>query len=123
MLVLVIALLFVLLFARALMSFVRDREPLAGEVALLFGAYAGIFVTSVSEALFGGEPALPIRAVSSALLLVVPLLTLRLVSRFRGLPVWVMPAAVVLYLATTVPVVLLMQPGDLPRWLGLFALG
>jgi len=122
-LVLVIALLFVLLFARALTSFLRDREPLAGEVALLFGAYAGIFVTSVSEALFGAEPALPIRAVSSALLLGVPLLTLRLVSRFRGLPVWVMPAAVVLYLVTTVPVLLLMQPGDLPRWLGLFALG
>jgi signal transduction histidine kinase len=122
-LVLVIALLFVLLFARALTSFLRDREPLAGEVALLFGAYAGIFVTSVSRVLFGGDPPEPIRAASSALLLVVPLLTLRLVSRFRGLPVWVMPAAVVLYLATAVPVVLMTGSGDLPRWLALFALG
>jgi signal transduction histidine kinase len=122
-LVLVIALLFVLLFARALTSYLRDREPLAGEVALLFGAYAGIFVTSVSRVLFGGDPPEPIRAASSALLLVVPLLTLRLVSRFRGLPVWLMPAAVVLYLATAVPVVLMTGSGDLPRWLALFALG
>jgi signal transduction histidine kinase len=122
-LVLVIALLFVLLFARALTAFLRDREPLAGDVALLFGAYAGIFVTSVSRVLFGGDPPEPIRAASSALLLVVPLLTLRLVSRFRGLPVWVMPAAVVLYLATAVPVVLMTGSGDLPRWLALFALG
>ena len=122
MLVLVIALLFVLLFARALTSFLRDREPLAGEVALLFGAYAGIFVTSVSRVVFGGDPSEPIRAVSSALLLVVPLLTLRLVSRFRGLPVWVMPAALVLYLVTAVPVVLMTGPDELPRWLGLLAL-
>ncbi|HWL98571.1 MAG TPA: HAMP domain-containing sensor histidine kinase [Nocardioidaceae bacterium] len=122
MLVLVIALLFVLLFARALTSFLRDREPLAGEVALLFGAYAGIFVTSVSRVVFGGDPSEPIRAVSSALLLVVPLLTLRLVSRFRGLPVWVMPAALVLYLVTAVPVVLMTGPDELPSWLGLLAL-
>jgi signal transduction histidine kinase len=121
-LVLVIALLFVLLFARALTSFLRDREPLAGEVALVFGAYAGIFVTSVSRVVFGGDPSEPIRAVSSALLLVVPLLTLRLVSRFRGLPVWVMPAAMVLYLVTAVPVVLMTGPEELPRWLGLLAL-
>ena len=122
MLVLVIALLFVLLFARALTSFLRDREPLAGEVALLFGAYAGIFVTSVSRVVFGGDPSEPVRAASSALLLVVPLLTLRLVSRFRGLPVWVMPAALVLYLVTAVPVVLMTGPDELPRWLGLLAL-
>ncbi len=122
MLVLVIALLFVLLFARALTSFLRDREPLAGEVALLFGAYAGIFVTSVSRVVFGGDPSEPIRAVSSALLLVVPLLTLRLVSRFRGLPVWVMPAALALYLVTAVPVVLMTGPDEVPRWLGLLAL-
>ena len=122
MLVVVIALLFVLLFARALTAFLRDREPLAGEVALLFGAYAGIFVTSVSRVVFGGDPSEPIRAASSALLLVVPLLTLRLVSRFRGLPVWVMPAALALYLVTAVPVVLMTGPDELPRWLGLLAL-
>jgi len=125
--VLVVALLFVLLFAHALVAHLRGRDPLAGEVSLVFGAVIGIFITSVSNFVLGTErPPVAVRVVASVLILVVPLLTLRLVSRFRSLPRWLLPAAVTLYVASTATVVALLPglaPGeDLPRWAGWFAL-
>jgi len=125
--VLVVALLFVLLFAHALVSRVRGRDPLAGEVSLVFGAFTGIFITAVVGEILRAEPPMIVRAVASVLILVVPLATLRLVSRFRTLPRWLLPAAVVLYIASTAPVVYMLdrieQPdGNLPGWVVWFAL-
>ncbi|MDQ4007029.1 MAG: hypothetical protein M3211_02895, partial [Actinomycetota bacterium] len=116
MLVPVIALLFVLLFAHALRSFVHRHDPLAGEVTLLFGAMTGLFVLSLSGRLLESAPTLSavVSAVSAAVLLLVPLLTLRLVSRFRPLPAWLLPAAALLYVVSTLPVVLSSRP--LPDW-------
>jgi signal transduction histidine kinase len=108
--VFVVALLFALLFAHALVSRVRGRDPLAGEVSLLFGAFIGLFISAVVGAIPGlGAPPLIVRAISSVLILIVPLLTLRLVSRFRELPRWLLPAAVVLYVASSAPVVYLLD--------------
>jgi signal transduction histidine kinase len=122
-LVLVMALLFVLLFAHALVMYRRGGDPLAGEVSLVFGAFTGIFITSVSQELFDADPPLVVAALAAALILAVPLVTLRLVSRFRALPRRLLPAAVVVYVAMTVPVVLLTEPGeDLPGWLVAFVL-
>jgi hypothetical protein len=125
--VLVVALLFVLLFAHALMSRARGHDALAGEVSLVFGAVTGIFITGVTNVLFDTDrPPVFVEALASALILVVPLLTLRLVSRFRSLPSWLLPTAVVLYVAGSGTVVYLLaglQPGaDLPQWAAWFAL-
>jgi len=124
--VLGVALLFVLLFAHALVSRVRGRDPLAGDVSLVFGAVTGIFISAVVPVLLGTDrPPMIVRAISSVLILVVPLLTLRLVSRFRSLPRWLLPAAAVLYVASTAPVVYLfaaLDPGErLPAWAVWFA--
>jgi signal transduction histidine kinase len=109
-----IALLFVLLFAHALTSFVRRRDPLAGEVSLVFGAVTGIFAVGVGQEIFGGAPPRVFSVVSGLLVLVLPLLTLRLVSRFRRLPVGLLPGAAALFVASAAPVVLLQRP--LPSW-------
>jgi signal transduction histidine kinase len=122
-LVLVIALLFVLLFAHALITYRRGGDPLAGEVSLLFGAFLGIFLSSVSRAVRPNEdPPLVLSAIAAALILVVPLATLRLVSRFRTLPPWLMPAAVLLYVAVTLPVIVLIEREELPSSVVWFAL-
>ena len=125
--VFVVALLFVLLFAHALVSRVRGRDPLAGEVSLVFGAFTGIFISAVvGEALGTDNPPVIVEAVSSVLILIVPLLTLRLVSRFRSLPRWLLPTAVVLYVVSSAPVVFMLDrlgPGrELPLWVVSFAL-
>lgn len=123
MLELLVALLFVLLFAHALTTFRRGGDPLAGEVSLLFGAFLGIFVIGVANALVRGEEApLVASAIGVALILVVPLATLRLVSRFRPLPAWLLPSAVVLYFAITVPVVVLIEREEMPTAVTWFAL-
>jgi signal transduction histidine kinase len=117
-LVLASALLFVLLFAHALLTYRRGGDPLAGEVSLLFGAFTGIFLFGAAGEVTPNQEAESIvAAVAAALILVVPLVTLRLVSRFRALPRWLVPAAAGLYLVVTVPVVLLIEPEDpLPGW-------
>jgi signal transduction histidine kinase len=117
-LVLASALLFVLLFAHALLTYRRGGDPLAGEVSLLFGAFTGIFLIGLANAVTPNDEAASIvQAVAAALILFVPLATLRLVSRFRELPRWVVPTAVGLYVAVAVPVVVMIDPEDpLPGW-------
>jgi signal transduction histidine kinase len=115
-LVLVMALLFVLLFAHALLLYWRGGDPMAGEVSLLFGALTGIFVTSVARVLVQGPPPVVVAATGAALVLVVPVVTLRLISRFRPMPRWLLPAAVVLYVAVTVPAVVQIDTDPLPFW-------
>ena len=117
-----VALLFVLLFAHALTAFIRRRDPLAGDVLLLFGAFIGIFIGSVARFLVGDPPRL-VELVSGTLILLVPLLTLRLVSRFRALPSWLMPAAIAMFVVSTVLVWALPGGPDFPVWATAVALG
>jgi signal transduction histidine kinase len=115
-----VALLFVLLFAHALTSFVRRRDPLAGDVSLVFGPVTALFAVGLSRQIFGvGAPPRVFSVVTGLLILVLPLLTLRLVSRFRRLPPGLMPGAAALYVASAAPVVFLQRP--LPSWATWFA--
>jgi signal transduction histidine kinase len=123
-LVLVVALLFVLLFGHALQAFLRGRDPLAGEVSLLFGAFIGIFLGSATGALMNTpEPPSVVADISGTLIVLLPVLTLRLVSRFRGLPAWLLPTAVVLFLVSTGLVWALPSADELPTWALVIALG
>jgi signal transduction histidine kinase len=124
---LVVALLFVLLFAHALVSRVRGRDPLAGDITMVFGAFLGIFISSVVGAFPGvDEPPVIVSAIASVLILVVPVLTLRLVSRFRTLPRWLLPTAAVLYVVSSAPVVYMLDRvgprSDVPQWVVWLAL-
>ncbi|HEX2174604.1 MAG TPA: HAMP domain-containing sensor histidine kinase [Nocardioidaceae bacterium] len=124
MLVLVMALLFALLFGHALVSFLRGRDALAGEVSLLFGAFTGIFVGSVARLLMGGdEPPRVVSVISTTLILLVPLITLRLVSRFRSLPRWLMPTVAALLVVSITLMVLFGEDEGLPGWALWVALG
>lgn len=120
MLVLAIELLFVLLFAHALTLFLRRRDPLAGDVTLVFSAMAGLFILTLVGVVLDETPRV-VRAAAIALLLAQPLLTLRLISHVRDIPRAVMAVAALLFVASTVP--LLLQEPDGPRWPVWFAVG
>lgn len=121
MLVLAIELVFLLLFARALWTLWRGHDPLAGDVALVFGAVSGLFALTLLRALTGEPPRL-LAVVVLGLLLAQPVLTLRLVSHVQDLPRLLLPAAIVVYVASAAPLLLYTAP-DMPRWMVWLAVG
>jgi signal transduction histidine kinase len=112
-LVLAIELLFLLVFGRALYEFLRRRDPVSGDVALVFSAMAGLFGLTLLRAVTDEPPELLIDLAAIAVL-AQPVLTMRLVSHLRPLPRWLLPAAVMLYVASAWPV--LVYDGRLPTW-------
>jgi signal transduction histidine kinase/CheY-like chemotaxis protein len=99
MLTLAVEALFALVFARALLAYARRRDPLQGDVTLVFAAMAVLFALDLARNL-GAEPSPLVRSAASALLLGQPFLTLRLVARVRGIPRWLYVAALAGWLGT-----------------------
>ena len=97
----IIELLFAAVFVGALISFIRGRDPLAGDVTLVFSALAAIFVLQVGRAALG-PASIPVvlNAAAIVLLLGQPFFTLRLVGKIRELPRWALPFAA---LALSIP--------------------
>jgi len=110
-LVLVIELLFVLVFAGALVSFLRGRDALAGDVTLVFGALSGLFVLTILR-VFVDDPPRIVAQVATALLLAQPALTMRLVSRVREVPLVLRVGSYAVYAGSAVPVLLAAPPFD-----------
>jgi signal transduction histidine kinase/CheY-like chemotaxis protein len=115
-------LLFVLVFAGALLAVVRGRDPLALDVSLVFVTLGQLFVLDIARRLLGSQtlPA-PIVIAVILLLLAQPWFTLRLVSRIRRIPRWLLPVTGLAFLATTVP--LAVVGAAIPRPLALGAIG
>src|SRR5439155_8562730 len=89
---------------RALLAYVRHRDPLQRDVTLVFTATAVLFVLEVWRHLVGPPPR-PVLVAGTVLLLAQPYLTLRLVERVRPVPRWAMWGAFATFAATTVPLV------------------
>ena len=107
-----IEILFVAVFAGAVVRLVRGRDPLAGDVVLVFSGLAAVFIVGIARLAFGELPAV-VQALAIVLLLAQPFFTLRLVGRLRDLPRWVLPAAFIALAATAVPfVALTLTQGD-----------
>jgi signal transduction histidine kinase/CheY-like chemotaxis protein len=71
-----------------LTAFARRRDPLQGDVAVMFAAVAVLFVVAVVRRTVGEPPAL-VDSLSSALLIGQPFLMVRLVRRVGAVPGWV----------------------------------
>ena len=98
--------LFAVVFARALVAYVRGRDPLQRDVMLIFGSVAVLFVLDLIRRL-GGEPSRLVGDAASVLLLAQPMLTLRLVARVRRVPAWIRWSAVTGWLVSALIVVFL----------------
>ncbi|HET7677191.1 MAG TPA: response regulator [Candidatus Limnocylindrales bacterium] len=109
---LLIELIFALVFLSALFPWIRRRDPLLREVTLVFSGLATLFVLELARRLMGEPPEL-LGRLGAALLLAQAYFTLRLAAALWPVPRWLPPAALVAYLVTSLPFVLL---GDLtPR--------
>src|SRR5437867_7642154 len=94
-----IGVLFALLFARALVAYLRGRDPLQRGVTAMFGAVAALFFLDWIGRLFGHTPLIA-RVVVGILLFAHPFLTLRVVARLRAVPRWLQIGTLALYLGT-----------------------
>ncbi len=105
-LTILIELLFAAVFLSALIRLVRGRDPLAGDVTLVFSGLVAVLVAELLEPYVGPLGAI-LGLVAVVLLLAQPLFTLRLVSRLRDLPRWLLPAAAACLVLTTLPLLVL----------------
>src|SRR3712207_3828686 len=85
--------LFALVFAQALVSYVRRRDPVQGDITLIFTAVAMLLALDVFRTLFGEPPRL-LRLGAAAMLVAQPYFTLRLVARIRPVPRWLQLLAI-----------------------------
>jgi signal transduction histidine kinase/CheY-like chemotaxis protein len=115
-----IELLFALVFVVSLVDYLRRRDPLSRDLVAVFGAVAALFVVQFVGLIFGSTPPW-LAAASAALILAQPLFTLRLAARLRRIPGAVVAAAVIAYLVTALPLVILPRP--IPIALTLAAVG
>jgi signal transduction histidine kinase/DNA-binding response OmpR family regulator len=104
-----IELLFALVFVASLLDYLRRRDPLSRDLVVVFGSVAALFVVQFVGLIFGSTPPW-LSAASAALILAQPLFTLRLAARLRPIPRGVGVAALVAYLVTAIPLVILPRP-------------
>jgi signal transduction histidine kinase/CheY-like chemotaxis protein len=114
-LVLLVEGLFLVLFLATLLRYLRDRDLVSRDLALIFSALAVAFVAEAWEQATGSELGV-LSAIGSVLLLAQPIFTLHLVSLVRPVPRPILWGSAVLLLGGLVPVFLL--PADPEGTLG-----
>ena len=112
--------LFGLVFVASLVEYLRRRDVLSRDLVLVFGAVAALFVVQFIGVVFGSTPRWA-AAASAIFIFAQPLLTLRLAARLRPIPRVVWIGALVAYVASGLPLVLLPRP--LPIETTLLAVG
>ena len=102
---------FAVLFLRALLGYLRRRDPLQRDVTLVFAPCTLLFCVDVARRLNDGAMAGWISSITLTVLLAQPYLTVRLTTRLRAVPVWLDRSMLFGYLAVAVP--LMFQPRPL----------
>jgi signal transduction histidine kinase/ActR/RegA family two-component response regulator len=87
---------FAFICARALVAYLRGRDPVQRDVMLVFLAPTQLFVTDIVRRL-GVEIPLAVSNIGLAVLLLQPFLTLRLAARLRRVPRWMTITAIGTY--------------------------
>jgi signal transduction histidine kinase/CheY-like chemotaxis protein len=109
MIALLIGFLFTLVFARALVAYLRRRDALMRDVMLVFATICGLVLIDLYRRLIGRPPAL-VADVLTVLILGQPYFTLRLISRLRRVPKWLTRTALVAFLASATPYLFINPP-------------
>jgi signal transduction histidine kinase/DNA-binding response OmpR family regulator len=103
---------FAVLFLRALVGYLRRRDPMWRDVTLVFLPCTALFGVDLARRASGGQLPSWIGIVAGAILLTQPYLTVRLAGRLRRVPRsvhWLMIGA---YLAIAIPIALAPRPLD-----------
>ncbi|BCY14439.1 response regulator [Actinoplanes sp. L3-i22] len=100
---------FAVLFLRALFGYLRRRDPLQGDLTLVFGPCTLVFAIDLAWQTIGDRPAWT-GALTAVPLMAQPYLTLRLAARLRHVPRALMAATLLGYLTLAVPLAVLPRP-------------
>ena len=103
-LTLIVELIFAILFAATLVTYLRRRDALSRDVMLIFASLAGLFVVAGIGALGVRLPD-PVTGTTLALLLAQPVFTLRLAARLRPVPGPMLVLASLLWAVTALPMI------------------
>ncbi|HEY0002276.1 MAG TPA: histidine kinase dimerization/phospho-acceptor domain-containing protein, partial [Actinoplanes sp.] len=102
---------FAVLFLRALLGYLRRRDPLQRDIMLVFLPCTLVFIVDLFRRLNGNEP-LPvwIGMTVSTVLLAQPYLTVRLAGRLRSVPPLLDRLMLIAYLAIALPILITPRP-------------
>ena len=101
-----IELIFAALFALAVARYRRDRSVVSRDLVLIFGSFAWLLVQEIVKDVGGALPT-PITQVATLYLLAQPIFALHLAGQFVTLKRFALPAAIVGFVATSGPLIVL----------------
>ena len=104
--ILVVEGLFLVLFLATLFRYLRQRDPVSRDLALIFSALAVLFVSEAVEQATG-SPLTVLSAIGAGLLIAQPVFTLHLVSLVRSVPRAFVWGSAALLVGATIPLFLL----------------
>jgi signal transduction histidine kinase/DNA-binding response OmpR family regulator len=108
---------FAVLFLRALLGYLRRRDPLQRDVTLVFAPCTILFGVDVVRLLNGGPAQAWVGPVTMTVLLAQPYVTVRLAGRLRRVPRWLDRSVLTVLLVLAVPVIFGPRPFPAPAML------
>ena len=107
---------FAVLFARALLAYLRRRDPVQRDVTLVFAPCMVLFCVDVARRINGGPFPTWVGVVTLTVLLAQPYLTVRLAGRLRAVPVWLDRAVLLSYVLSAGPLIFASRPLRPMQW-------
>jgi len=107
---------FAVVFSRALLAYLRRRDPLQRDVMLVFTPCMLLFCVDVARRAAGGKLPPWVGVVTLTVLLVQPYLTVRLAARLRSVPHWMSWLVLAVYAATAGPLIFADRPLHAIQW-------
>ena len=107
---------FAVLFLRAFLIYLRNRDPLQRNVMLVFAPCMLLSCVDVFRRINAGPLPTWVGVITLTVLLGQPYLTVRLAGRLRRVPVWLDRAVLVTFLASAVPLIFAPRPLTWHEW-------
>jgi signal transduction histidine kinase/DNA-binding response OmpR family regulator len=108
---------FAVLFVRALLSYLQQRDPLQRNVMLVFAPCMVLFCADLARRINGESFPAWVGVITLTILLAQPYLTVRLAGRLRHVPVWLDRAVLLTYVGTAGPLMLASRPLHPSAWI------
>jgi signal transduction histidine kinase/DNA-binding response OmpR family regulator len=108
---------FAVLFVRALLSYLHQRDPLQRSVMLVFAPCMALFCVDLARRINGGPFPTWVGILTLTVLLAQPYLTVRLAGRLRHVPLWLDRAALLIYVGSAGPLMFAARPLHPSAWI------
>jgi signal transduction histidine kinase/CheY-like chemotaxis protein len=107
---------FAVLFLRALLGYLRRRDPLQRDVTLVFAPCMVLFCVDIARRINHGPLDAWVGVVTLTVLLAQPYLTVRLAERLRAVPRWLSYLVLLSFVASAGPLIFAERPLEGRQW-------